>query len=256
MMMSSIIRRPLAVCSRRNIDSIQRKLLEIPRCATTVSCATLMNLKPPVKFDHVEFPERRRLKILEKVPQYPATMRVPKMSKRLIDMRGPELVHNKLIHKQYAIIALTGGKLRHGHLELIRLTINRNLDEKRMFAVWRVDAPWKPITKKGQGHRMGGGKGSIDHYVTPVKAGRVIIEVGGHAEFEEVEDWMSMVALKLPFNAEVVSQEILDERDGELERIERQNLNPFTFEHLLKTNSHGCHFWASRYDFEWKGKFR
>lgn len=33
---------------------------------------------------------------------------------------------------------------------------------------------------------MGGGKGSIDHYVTPVKAGRVIIEVGGYCEFFEV----------------------------------------------------------------------
>lgn len=33
---------------------------------------------------------------------------------------------------------------------------------------------------------MGGGKGAIDHYVTPVKAGRVIIEVGGHCEFFEV----------------------------------------------------------------------
>lgn len=33
---------------------------------------------------------------------------------------------------------------------------------------------------------MGGGKGNIDHYVTPVKAGRVIIEVGGPVEWEEV----------------------------------------------------------------------
>lgn len=33
---------------------------------------------------------------------------------------------------------------------------------------------------------MGGGKGSIDHYVTPIKAGRVIVEIGGHCEFFEV----------------------------------------------------------------------
>lgn len=32
---------------------------------------------------------------------------------------------------------------------------------------------------------MGGGKGAIDHYVTPIKAGRVIIEVGGHCEYFE-----------------------------------------------------------------------
>lgn len=33
---------------------------------------------------------------------------------------------------------------------------------------------------------MGAGKGSIDHYATPVKAGQVIIEVGGEIEYFEV----------------------------------------------------------------------
>lgn len=39
---------------------------------------------------------------------------------------------------------------------------------------------------KAIGVRMGLGKGSIHHYVTPVKAGRIIIEVGGNCEYEEV----------------------------------------------------------------------
>jgi Ribosomal protein L16/L10E len=39
---------------------------------------------------------------------------------------------------------------------------------------------------QGQGQRMGGGKGPIDHYVTPVKARRVILEMGGKCEFIEV----------------------------------------------------------------------
>jgi large subunit ribosomal protein L16 len=81
---------------------------------------------------------------------------------------------------------LQGGQMHHGHFEMIRNGINRKMDESRMFALWRVDAPWKPITKKGQGHRMGGGKGSIDHYVTPVKAGRIIVEMGGECEYGEV----------------------------------------------------------------------
>lgn len=33
---------------------------------------------------------------------------------------------------------------------------------------------------------MSGGKGAINHYVTPVRAGRVIIEVGGRCEFQEI----------------------------------------------------------------------
>ena len=52
----------------------------------------------------VEFPaERRRLRPLEKQPQPYPGQRMPKMPKRLIDMRGPELVNNKLIHKQFGI---------------------------------------------------------------------------------------------------------------------------------------------------------
>lgn len=54
---------------------------------------------------------------------------------------------------------------------MIRLTVGRKIDANRMFAIWRIDSPWQPCTRKGQGHRMGGGKGAIDHYVTPVKAG-------------------------------------------------------------------------------------
>lgn len=115
--------------------------------------------------------------MLEKVPPTFIGNRPQKMMKRLIDMRGPELYHTRLIHRQYGIRAVLGGKLRHGHLEMIRNGIGRHMDDTRMFARWRVDAPWKSVTKKGQGHRMGGGKGSVDHYVTPVRSGRIIVEV-------------------------------------------------------------------------------
>lgn len=33
---------------------------------------------------------------------------------------------------------------------------------------------------------MGGGKGAIDHYATPIKKNRVILELAGKCEFEEV----------------------------------------------------------------------
>lgn len=70
----------------------------------------------------VEFVDRPKLKIMEKVPQYAANLKPPKMQKRLKLMRGPELVHNTLLHKQYGIIATGGGRLRWGHLEMIRLS--------------------------------------------------------------------------------------------------------------------------------------
>lgn len=82
--------------------------------------------------------------------------------------------------------ALHGGQLHHGHFNMMRIAINKKIDESRMFAVWRIPPPWKPVTRKGPGHKMGGGKGSIDHYVTPVKAGRIIFELGGQCEYGEI----------------------------------------------------------------------
>ena len=50
---------------------------------------------------------------------------------------------------------------------------------------------------------MGGGKSAIDHYVTPIKAGRVIVELGGKCEFEEAFPFLNEVAHILPFKAKV-----------------------------------------------------
>lgn len=99
--------------------------------------------------------------------------------------------------------AMGGGYLHWGHLEMMRLTINRKMDPKTTFARWRINAPCKPVTRKGLGQRMGGGKGAIDHYVTPVRYGRLIVEVGGKVELGEVEHILTEVAKKLPFPAKV-----------------------------------------------------
>ncbi|KAL1140669.1 hypothetical protein AAG570_000599 [Ranatra chinensis] len=192
---------------------------------------------------------------MDKVPQYVGNIKTPKMIKNLKFMRGPELVHSNLIHKQYGIIALGGGRLRHGHFEMIRLTIGRKMDTSRMFTVWRVDPPWQPVTRKGQGHRMGGGKGAIDHYVTPVKANRVIIELAGKCKFDEVKGFLQDIANKLPFEAMAVSQEILEARKIKEEEMEEKNINPYTFEYLIKNNFGNCHSWIKRIDHFHFGKY-
>lgn len=67
-------------------------------------------------FSDVEFLERPKLRFMEKVPQLPPNLKAPKMQKKLKFMRGPELVHNFLTHKQYGIQALGGGRMRLGPL--------------------------------------------------------------------------------------------------------------------------------------------
>lgn len=210
---------------------------------------------PPIKYDNIEMPERPKLRFMDKVPILPSNLRAPKMQKKLKWMRGPETVHNSLVHKQYGIIATGGGRLRWGHFEMLRLTIGRKMDTSRMFSIWRVEAPWQPVTKKGQGQRMGGGKGAIDHYVTPVKSGRVIVELAGELEFVEAKKILDIVCPKLPFKAMVVSQEMLDKMKAEEERLERENLNPWNFKYIVQNNLGGCHRWLSPVDHKWFGKY-
>lgn len=125
-----------------------------------------------------------------------------------------------------------------------------------MFAIWRLPAPWQPITKKGQGQRMGGGKGAIDHYVVPIRKGRVILEMGGTCEFAEVKGFLEKVAHKLPFPALVVSQETLEERQREEQRKEAENVNPYTMKYVIQNNLGGCHRLLSPVDHKWFGKYR
>lgn len=65
------------------------------------------------------------------------------------------------------------------HFEVLRQSLGRfvSANDSKLFAHYRVDPPYKPKTDHGFGKRMGGGKGGIDEYGTPVRAGRVIMEV-------------------------------------------------------------------------------
>ncbi|KAJ8932641.1 hypothetical protein NQ318_015991 [Aromia moschata] len=189
-----------------------------------------MNIQKLVILRDVEFPDKPKLKFIDKVPTLPPNVKPPKMQKKLRLMRGPEEIHNFLMHKQYGIMALCGGRIKWGHFEMMRLTIGRKMDADRMFAIWRVDPPWQPLTRQGQGQRMGGGKGAIDQYVTPVKAGRIILELGGKCEFKEVKGFLEDVAMKLPFKAMAVSQEMLTEMKAKEKWEEENNQNPLYHE--------------------------
>ena len=50
---------------------------------------------------------------------------------------------------------------------------------KRGGKMWIRVFPDKPITKRPPEVTMGGGKGAVDHYVFPVKPGRILFEVDG-----------------------------------------------------------------------------
>jgi large subunit ribosomal protein L16 len=119
----------------------------------------------PRAFPDVIFPPNGELKL--RVPPAKPVYDVDcgekeyKSTKRMIEARGVEEVHTELIHKQFGLIAITGGFISASDCEWIavRLTVllqfslelqdrvNKNL-RARQFAIWRIEDPWLPRTKK------------------------------------------------------------------------------------------------------------
>ena len=199
----------------------------------------------------IGYPDSNRLRIIPKQPTYPPGFTIPKMTKRVRDVRGPELVHTKLIHEQYGIVALAGGHMTNGHFEMFRNTVNKQFDLKKAFAFWRVDPPWKPITRHGQGKKLGGGKGAIDHYVTPVKRGRIIFELGGELEDHRARRVLLDLAQKLPFAAQVVTKQELEQWEQEAAEIKANNTNKLRWEWCLKNNILNVVHYVGKYDLEY-----
>lgn len=103
---------------------------------------------------------------------------------------------------------------------------------------------------------MGGGKGAIDHYVTPVKSGRIILELGGTCEYEEVKHFLQLYANQLPFAARAVSHEILEKHAKKEKKEEESNLNPYTMKYVIQNNLGGVHRMLSPVDHKWFGKYK
>lgn len=207
----------------------------------------------PPDYSDVVMPEKPKLKFINKVPNL---KKAKKEMKRMKDIRGPTKGADKFTEKaQYGIVALGGGFIHWGHIEMMRLTINRRMDPQKTFANWRINAPYKPITRKGLGQRMGGGKGAIDHYVSPVRAGRLVVELGGKIELGEIELVLKEVAKKLPFPAKVVSRESLAEMYKEHDERVSNNQNPWTFERIAKGNMLGIRKVLSPFDLHNHGRY-
>ncbi len=88
-------------------------------------------------------------------------------------------------------------------LEAARRAIIRYL--KKGGKLWVRIFPDKPVTKKGTEVPMGGGKGSVDHYVFPIKPGRIIFELDGIKK-EIAQEALKKAADKLPIKTRFISR--------------------------------------------------
>lgn len=88
-------------------------------------------------------------------------------------------------------------------LEAARRTILRYL--KKGGKMWIRIFPDKVVTKKGVEVPMGGGKGAPDHFVFPVKPGRVIFELEGIDE-KTAQEALRKAADKLPIKTKFIKR--------------------------------------------------
>ncbi|HUT96177.1 MAG TPA: 50S ribosomal protein L16 [Candidatus Paceibacterota bacterium] len=88
-------------------------------------------------------------------------------------------------------------------IESARKTIAHRL--QKGGKLWIRIFPDKPVTQKGQEVPMGGGKGSVEHYVVAVKPGRILFEIDGVSE-EIAKEAIKLASHKLPIRTKFVKK--------------------------------------------------
>jgi len=209
---------------------------------------------PPSKNKNYEVPAYERLlKVMPKAPLQPVMNR----QKMMFLIRGPCLGEGaELKLQKFGVVILKGARLKHGHFQYITDKVNRFIRDKPLHAIWRVPPPYRPVTRHPLQAVMGGGKGKIDHYITPVKARQVIFEVAGSLESNEVLPTLRKVATGLPAPAIAVDHEMLQALYEEERRIEDENENFFTFREIVEKNMQGMRKYVTYYDLQQFGKMR
>lgn len=118
---------------------------------------------------------------------------------RGIETRGTELVFGSYGLKSMGIKWITARQI-----EAARRTIIRYL--RKGGKLWIRIFPDKPVTKKGTEVPMGGGKGSVDHYVFPIKPGRILFELEGIKE-EVAREAFRRATDKLPIKTKFIKRQ-------------------------------------------------
>jgi len=87
---------------------------------------------------------------------------------------------DKVIFGDYGIKATTAGWITNRQIESARVAITRVI--RKYGKMWIRIYPGHSLTVKPAETRMGKGKGTPEHWVSVVKPGRVMFEVGGTDE--------------------------------------------------------------------------
>ncbi len=118
-------------------------------------------------------------------------------------MRGKAGRGNAVTFGDYGLQALEPCWMTSRQIEAARRAIVRYV--KRGGKLWIRVFPDKPVTAKPAETRMGGGKGTVDHWVAVIRPGRIIFEIAGVGE-EAAREAMRLASHKLPIKTRFVSR--------------------------------------------------
>jgi len=117
---------------------------------------------------------------------------------------------NTLVSGEYGLVALGNCWLTSRQIESARVAMTRFI--RRAGKVWIRVFPDKPVTAKPAETRMGSGKGSVEFWVSVVKRGRVLFEMGGVPE-ESAREALRKAAHKLPIPTRFVMRDDIGSAD-------------------------------------------
>jgi len=118
--------------------------------------------------------------------------------KRKIETKGTSLAFGS-----FGLQALENSWISSKQIEAGRKAITHFT--KKGGKLWIRIFPDKPVTKRPPETTMGGGKGSVEYYVFPVRKGRIIFEIDGLSK-EIAEEALRRAGHKLPVKTRIVSK--------------------------------------------------
>jgi len=117
--------------------------------------------------------------------------------------RGTENRATELDFGSFGLKSLGTAWVSSRQIEASRRAILRYF--KKGGKLWIRIFPDKPITTKGNEVPLGGGKGSVDHYVFPIRPGRIIFEIDGISE-EMAREALEIAGDKLPVKTRFIKK--------------------------------------------------
>ena len=117
--------------------------------------------------------------------------------------RGVEHRGTELSFGAYGLKALEACWITARQIEAARRAMTHYI--QRGGKIWIRIFPDKPVTRKPPEVTLGGGKGSVDHYVVAIRPGRILFEMDGVSE-EVAEEAMRLAGHKLPVKTKFIKK--------------------------------------------------